>query len=137
MGEDGINTAWTIFLSFIHRYNGADYKNLPGLIQCHLYYEINHCVSNNGQVWDNEVLDLEHHESDSNASYNPLQNLLMNIALAQALKNLTPRQLKILWLYYFANKSHEAIAKKLKCAPRTVGYQRLQALKKLKTELLK
>ena len=115
----------------------AENKNLPGLIQCHLYYELNHCVSNNGQVWDNEVLDLEHHESDYNASYNPLQNLLMNIALAQALKNLTPRQLKILWLYYFANKSHEAIAKKLKCAPRTIGYQRMQALKKLKTDLLK
>jgi len=59
------------------------------------------------------------------------------MALYQELKKLTPRQLKIIWLYYFANKSHTAIAQILHCSTRTVGYQRVQALKKLKLNMLK
>ena len=136
MGEDAVNTAWTIFLSFVRRYNGADYLHLPSLIQCHLHYELNHCVCKKGQVWDNEVMNLETHQSNDNVGYDPLQNLLLNMALAQELKQLTKRQLEILWRYYFAKESHEAIAKSMHCAPRTSGYQRIQALKKLKLNMV-
>lgn len=131
-----MNSAWTIFLSFIKRYNGADYERLPGLIRYHLYYELDHCVESKGKVWDNEVLNLEHHQSDDGVGYDPLQNLLVNIALAQELKKLSKRQLEILWRYYFANESHETIGKAMNCAPRTVGYQRVQALKKLKVNIV-
>ena len=136
LGEDAVNTAWTIFLKFIQHYNGADYKRLPGLIRYHLYYELDHCVVKKGQVWDNEVLNLEPYQSEDGSTYDPLQNLLVNMALAQELKKLTKRQLEILWRYYFANESHEAIGKALHCAPRTVGYQRVQALKQLKINMV-
>ena len=43
------------------------------------------------------------------------------------LKKLTKWQLEILWRYYFAKESHEAIGKALNCAARTIGYQRVQA----------
>ena len=72
----------------------------------------------------------------SNVAYDPLQNLLLNMSLSQELKKLTKRQLEILWRYYFAKESHEAIGKALNCAARTIGYQRVQALKKLKVNIL-
>ena len=57
------------------------------------------------------------------------------MSLSQELKKLTKRQLEILWRYYFAKESHEAIGKALNCAARTIGYQRVQALKKLKVNI--
>lgn len=135
LGEDAVNIAWTIFLGFVLRYNGADFVHLPSLIQYHLYYELEHCAKRRGRVWDYEVLDLAHHESDANTSYDPLQNLLLNMALEQELKKLTPRQLEILWRYYFAGESHETIAKAMHCATRTVGYQRMLAIKQLQKKI--
>ena len=136
LGEDAISIAWTVFLGFIHRYNGTYYKHLPGLIQCHLRYELLHSVQKKGDTWDNEVIDFENSVSNDNVAYDPLQNLLLNMSLSQELKKLTKRQLEILWRYYFAKESHEAIGKALNCAARTIGYQRVQALKKLKVNIL-
>ena len=80
-------------------------------------------------------MELENHESDAKVSYDPLQNLLLNMALEQELKKLTPRQLEILWRYYFAEESQETIAKAMHCATRTVGYQRMLAIKKLQNKI--
>jgi len=137
LGEDAVNVAWTIFLSFTRRYNGADYLNLPGLIQCHLRYELSHYVCKKGLSWENEVTDTEAIDAETGFEHDQLQNLLLNMALYQELKKLSPRQLKIIWLYYFANETHEAIAKVLHCSTRTVGYQREKALAKLKSRMLR
>lgn len=57
LGEDAVNTAWVIFLEFIQKYNGRDYRHLPGLIQCHLRYELLHKISRQHSVKNNASLD--------------------------------------------------------------------------------
>ncbi|MGN1398744.1 MAG: hypothetical protein ACI4WG_01935 [Erysipelotrichaceae bacterium] len=44
LGDDAENTAWEIFLEFIHNYHGNKYRLLPGLIQTNLYYNLMHKV---------------------------------------------------------------------------------------------
>ena len=135
LGEDAVNIAWTIFLSFTRRYTGDDFQKLPGLIQCHLHYELQHAVEKKGQCWDNEVNVLDYYEADMAEDCSRLKSLLLNMSLNQELKRLSKRQIKILWCYYFLDQSHETIAKSLHCAARTVGYQRLQALKLLRNKI--
>ena len=42
LGEDAENTAWEIFLEFIQKYKGKNYRQLPGLIQLTLHYVLLH-----------------------------------------------------------------------------------------------
>ena len=42
LGEDAVNTAWVIFLSFIQNYNKTSYLKLPGLLKMTLRYELFH-----------------------------------------------------------------------------------------------
>lgn len=42
LGEDAENTAWEIFLEFIQKYKGKNYRQLPGLIQKTLHYVLLH-----------------------------------------------------------------------------------------------
>ncbi len=125
LGEDAVNTAWTIFLSFIHRYNGANYKELPGLIQCHLYYELNRLtkkqnISENNQVHSEEVLLMQICE--------PLEETATNFAIMQIFKMLTDRQSNILKMYYHYGQSNEQIAKHYHCSVRTIKRQKAEAL---------
>lgn len=44
LGDDAQNTAWEIFLEFIHNYQGNKYRLLPGLIQMNLCYKLMHKI---------------------------------------------------------------------------------------------
>ncbi|MGM9582989.1 MAG: hypothetical protein ACI3WU_04655 [Phascolarctobacterium sp.] len=44
LGTDAENTAWELFLEFIQRYQGNNFRLLPGLMQKHLYFELLHKV---------------------------------------------------------------------------------------------
>ena len=66
LGGDAENTAWEIFLEFIHNYHGNKYRLLPGLIQMHLSFKLMHKVypKRNTNVKTEAILDAV----DSNGS---------------------------------------------------------------------
>ena len=66
LGDDAQNTAWEIFLEFIHNYHGNKYRLLPGLIQMHLSFKLMHKVypKRNTNVKAEAILDAV----DSNGS---------------------------------------------------------------------
>ena len=132
LGEDAINLAWVIFLSFIRRYNGADYKHLPGLIQCHLRYELLHEVKKTGDFWDNEV---EADEALANQTYEPLEEVFSQLVVREMLNSLPSRQHKIFKMYLEKQASNHQIARELKCSLSTVKRQKLKAVDTLKEKL--
>ena len=125
LGEDAVNTAWTIFLSFIYRYNGANYKELPGLIQCHLYYELNRLTKKENY---NETNQVHSEEALLMQTCDPLEETSTNFAIMQILKKLTVRQSSILKMYYDYGQSNEQIAKFYSCSVRTIKRQKAEAL---------
>ena len=132
LGEDAISIAWTVFLGFIHRYNGADYKHLPGLIQCHLCYELLHEVKKTGDFWDNEV---EADEALANQTYEPLEEVFSQLVVREMLNSLPSRQHKIFKMYLEKQASNHQIARELKCSLSTVKRQKLKAVDTLKEKL--
>ena len=133
LGEDAVNVAWTIFLSFTRRYNGADYLNLPGLIQCHLRYELLHAVKAEGEKWDNTIVSEELLE---NQTYDPMDKVTTDLALQEVLKKLSPRQLDIIDQYYQHGKTNENIAKQMGCSIRHVKRQKAEALSSIKENFI-
>lgn len=132
LGEDAVNLAWVTFLSFIRRYEGTNYKQLPGLIQCHLRYELLHEVQKTGAFWDNEV---EADEALENQSYEPLEEVFSRLVVDDFLRSLPSRQYKIFKMYLEKHASNHQIARELKCSLSTVKRQKLKALSTLKEKL--
>ena len=129
LGEDAVNTAWLIFLRFIHRYKGRAFNHLPGLIKYHLHYGLLRQVRKEGCSWDNEVAseELQTHEQ--------LEQPLETIAIKQVLSTLPRKQFKILKMYYGQGKSNKQIAAQLFCSLSTIKRQKLDALKRIKEKL--
>jgi RNA polymerase sigma factor (sigma-70 family) len=132
LGEDAINIAWVIFLNFIQHYQGDDFKNLPGLIQYHLHYELLHQVQKEGRSWVKEIASEELMEMQAPEQ---LDQLLEKLAIRQELDNLSPHQRDVLEMYYHQNKTNEQIAKHFGCSISTIKRQKLEALTNLKTKL--
>ena len=132
LGEDAENVAWVVFLSFIRRYNGADYKHLPGLIQCHLRYELLHEVQKAGELWDNEV---EADEALENQTHEPLEEVFSRLVVRELLRSLPSRQHKIFKMYLEKQANNLQIARELKCSLSTVKRQKLKAVDTLKEKL--
>ena len=121
-----------VFLSFIRRYNGADYKHLPGLIQCHLRYELLHEVQKAGELWDNEV---EADEALENQTHEPLEEVFSRLVVRELLRSLPSRQHKIFKMYLEKQANNLQIARELKCSLSTVKRQKLKAVDTLKEKL--
>ena len=138
LGEDGVNIAWVIFLKFIYRYNGADYENLPGLIRCHLRYELLHAVQRQGAVWDGELnTDIAYNsDADCTEGEDTLQCSLDNIALAQAMSCLPVRHNEIIKRFYINKEKAADIASAVKISERKVFYLKKRILKSLHHQLL-
>lgn len=131
-GEDSVNIAWVIFLSFIKRYNGRDYAHLPGLIQCHLRYELLHSIEKESSSWNNEV---NSEEAMENQSYDAIEEIFTSLSVKEALKTLRPLQYKILEKYYVQQDSHKKIAMRLGYSERHVKRLKLEALRNIRKTL--
>lgn len=131
-GEDSVNIAWVIFLSFIKRYNGKDYAHLPGLLQCHLRYELLHHIERESSLWNNEV---NSEEALENQSYDAIEENFTNLSVKEALKALRPMQYKILEEYYVQQNSHRKIAKWFGYSERHIKRLKLEALKNIRKHL--
>ncbi len=59
LGEDAVNTAWVIFLEFIQRYKGNNYRLLPGLVQKHVHYKLLDRLHQKGCLLDCDALDAD------------------------------------------------------------------------------
>lgn len=131
LDEDAVNTAWVIFLEFIKKYNGCDYRHLPGLIQCHLRYELLHCsISQNKH---NKNASLE--DALQKLGYSPMDGATFNLSLKQALSQLSEKEQLILRYCYEANLTQQQTAEKLGCSERSVRRYHSKALSKLKKHL--
>ena len=71
LGDDAENTAWEIFLEFIHAYQGNKYRLLPGLVQMHLSYELLHRVYPRTQSMVEAELLLDATDSDGKRIMDP------------------------------------------------------------------
>ena len=132
LGEDAENTAWLIFLRFIHRYRGSAYNHLPGLIKYHLHYGLLRQVRKQGRSWDNEVASKELMKMQT---HEHLEQPLEILAIKQVLSTLPTKQFKILKMYYGQGKSNKQIAAQLFCSLSTIKRQKLDALKRIKEKL--
>lgn len=134
LGEDAVNIAWEIFLRFIYRYNGADFVHLPGLIRCHIHYELLKIMKKQGTVWDNEV------SADAAAEQlidinDALERRMLTIALRQSLKALPALQRDILYRLYFKNMTLKSVSHLHSfCISNTVKH-RCRGLKKLHKDI--
>ena len=128
LGEDAVNTAWVIFLQFIKKYNGNDFVHLPGLIQCHLRYELMHTACR--QNYCSKETSLE--KALEYLGYSPLDAPTFNMALKQAMTRLTDKEQIVLRYCYEARLTQEQTAIKLGCSERSIRRYHAKALHKLK-----
>ena len=126
-----MNTAWVIFLEFIKKYNGCDYRHLPGLIQCHLRYELLHCCIS--QSKHNKNASLE--DVLQKLGYSPIDGTTFSLSLKQALSQLSSKEQLVLRYCYEANLTQQQAAVKLGCSERSVRRYHSKALSKLKKHL--
>lgn len=131
LGEDSENTAWLWFLEFIENYHDYKFDKFPGLVRRYLIFKFVRLMQQQGAQWDKET------KTDTTCTDNPfggaeddnLLQLLNRLALWQELVRLSPRQKKILKLYFSGQYNQREIAELLKCSVRTVGYQKDTAIK--------
>lgn len=137
LGEDAVSIAWVIFLKFIRRYNGCDYKNLPGLVRCHLRYELLHAVQKQGAMWDNE--DLSTMEEGTEASGVPAKDdigaFLLNNALAKSIASLTSKQRMVVQHMFYNNSSLTQTSRIMGCSHTGIQKHRDLALNNIKRYL--
>lgn len=133
LGEDAVNTAWVIFLNFIHRYKGTDFDRLPGFIQCHLRYALLHRVQKEGRSSDSTAANEELMEMQT---YELLEHSLTKLAIQEVLERLPTRQKQILSMYYIDKMTLEQIAESFNCNEKTIRRQKLEAIKTFKEKFI-
>lgn len=129
--EDAVNITWEIFLKFIYKYNGQDYRHLPGLLQCHLRYELLHRVmsqqhSAKESSLEDDTLSLEH---------SPMDNVASSLALKQEINKLSPKERLVIQCCYAEELTQEAAAQRLHCSVRSIRRYHKRALNKLRERL--
>ncbi len=113
LGEDAVNIAWLIFLTFIRRYNGCDYLHLPGLIRCHLRYELLHAVQRKGSIWEHEE---PGNAAEQGGDSSDLTRLLQRLSLEQAIATLPVRQQAVIRQRFLAGQPLRTVSKYLQCS---------------------
>lgn len=97
-GEDAINMAWEIFLEFIYKYNGHNFRHLPGLLQCHLRYELLHKIQRQTSITDYDSLNAAAEDNNSALladTTDPISSFELRFLLERALRKLTQQQRKV------------------------------------------
>jgi hypothetical protein len=91
-------------LQFIKKYNGNDFVHLPGLIQCHLRYELMHTACR--QNYCSKETSLE--KALEYLGYSPLDAPTFNMALKQAMTRLTDKEQTVPFVKDIFKRKREA-----------------------------
>lgn len=102
--------------------------HLPGLIQCHLRYELMHIATR--QNYSGKETSLE--KALEYLGYSPLDAPTFNMALKQALTVLTDKEQIVLHYCYECKLTQEQTTIKLGCSERSIRRYHAKALHKLK-----
>lgn len=128
---------WTWFFEFLAKYDGDDYRRLPGLIRVNLIYSLIRETKRNAQRWQREI-STDFSESSSyiheSVSYD-LHLSLLGIAAKQELEQLPEKEASLLRRFYFCKETPKQIAKSMHCTERFFWMQRRKALKTLKSKI--
>lgn len=130
LGEDAVNTAWVIFLEFIQRYKGSNYRLLPGLVQKHVHYGLLHHAGKSNQ--SNTETSLE--AALPSLIYSPMEAVNAKLSLKQTLLQLSEKEKLV--LYYKEKLPPKAIAAKLGCTERSVYRHYAKAVTKINKQLV-
>ncbi len=133
LGEDATSIAWTVFLTFIRRYNGCDYVHLPGLIRCYLRYELLHAMQRRGKILKREELCAA--APEHGAACTGLARLVQRLALRQAMARLPERQRAIIHKRFFEGALLKILGQYLRCSQANVLRLQKLALEQLRAEL--
>ncbi len=135
LGEDAVNTAWVIFLEFIQRYKGNNFRLLPGLVRKHVHYGLLDKINRKKSV--NDTTSLEAHEQDSGqqlaAQVNEIGQFELQHLLKEALSELSEKQRKAINELILNDIGSAQFCQKYKCSQKTAFKHRASALKKLKS----
>ena len=111
LGGDAENTAWEIFLEFIHQYKGNKFSLLPGLIKTHIEYELLHKLYPRKPVSVEDEVILDATNADGSRCFEPSDN---GASMEKLSKKdfwqdihaiLTPRQRDVIEAVYCFNMS--------------------------------
>ena len=135
-GEDAENTVWMLFYDFIYKYDGDDFKHLPGLVRRFLIYRLLRALVKEGKRWDIERC-LDDEEDFCTPSYKmDLQDVLNNLALAQEMDLLPVEQAQLLKDVYYKGYTQEQLACSTNCSTRTIRRHQTKTLSTLRDKLL-
>lgn len=135
LGEDAVNSAWLIFLEFIRKYNGRDYRHLPGLIHYHLRYELLHKISRYSSIQKYDSIDLITNDGESLQiadTENVIEQFENRQQLLTALDCLTAKQKSTIIAVHFQGYSLQEYSKLQAVSYKTVYLHYQRALAKLK-----
>lgn len=135
LGEDAVSIAWEIFLRFIRRYNGSDFINLPGLIRCHVHYELLHEITRLGRRQENEMADDGSLTEQLAQANDELQRLTLKLELQQALATLTPLQQAIISASCLHRQPTRLLSRRYGCTCANILKHRRSGLKRLRSAL--
>ncbi len=131
LGEDAVNTAWVIFLEFIQKYRGDNFRLLPGLVHKHVHYGLLHSATSNSH----RTVELSLEPALPSLVYSPMDTVNAKLSLQQSLQQLSDKERLVLYCYK-EKLSPKAIADKLKCTERSVYRHYAKAIAKINKQLV-
>ncbi len=136
LGEDAVNTAWEIFLSFIYKYDGNNYRLLPGLIQKHVHYGLLHALHQEGCLLDCEALDGSEDFADTLADkHDAIAECEDKLAVKNAVKKLGTKQQLVISEVFLKDHSLKECSKKYGITKQSCHTYKARALRQLKKYL--
>lgn len=135
LGEDAVSIAWEIFLRFIRRYNGCDFINLPGLIRCHVHYELLHQLSRAARQSASEVQNDGSIAEQLAQANDELQRLTLRLGIQQAFTALTPLQQAIISASCLQKQPTRLLSKRYNCTCANILKHRRRGLQRLRSAL--
>ena len=118
--EDAENIAWECLFQFVRDYDGKDYLHVPGLLKKRLISRLTDMVKSYKYYDPNAVLASESTEYLEVQAKDCFDNILDNIFLKDAIKELTPIQQKLIYLIYFKDLNYAQISQLLKIKERSI-----------------
>lgn len=136
LGEDAVNTAWEIFLSFIYKYDGNNYRLLPGLIQKHLHYRLLDLLHQQGCLLDCDAIDASEGYADTLADkHDIIAESNDRLSVDGAVDKLTAQQKLVINEVFLRDLSLQECSKKHGLTKQSCHVYKTRALKQLKKYL--
>ena len=136
LGEDAINIAWEIFLSFIYKYKGNNFRLLPGLAQKHVHYRLLDSLHQQGCLLDCDALDAEESSSNTIADKNDyIADCDTKLTLEYAISKLGAKQKLLVNELFMNDNSLQGCSKKYGLTKQSCHVYKKRALNALKKYL--